>query len=117
MLKKTVFNVEEEFYFCTFKPKFQGWMETWLAKHMTTVRSAVAVGLIATSAAFTGSLPMTKAPVYALASQRPPALRQSQASNLKVGDTRAKRECVGECVRDEECAGGGRVEPETHACG
>lgn len=47
----------------------------------------MALGLIASSAAFTGSaLPMTKAPGHALASQRPPALRQFRAANLKMVD-------------------------------
>ena len=67
---------------------------------MSSVRSAVALGLIASSAAFTGSaLPMTKAPGHALASQRPPALRQFRAANLKVRKTVRVRACVRACVR------------------
>jgi hypothetical protein len=65
--------------------------------HMSAIKSAVAMGLVAASSAFAvqGSprglafaglaLPRVAAQGHALASQRQPALRQAKASSLKVG--------------------------------
>jgi hypothetical protein len=64
---------------------------------MSTIKSAVAMGLVAASSAFAvqGSprglafaglaMPRVAAQGHALASQRQPALRQAKASSLKVG--------------------------------
>jgi len=76
-------------------PNFQGRIATHKHQTMASLKSAVAMGLVAASSAFAvpsrglafagPALPLPTTHGHALAAQRQPALRQAKAGNLKVG--------------------------------